>query len=266
MSSTSIYALLQHPNVKSSLAERYINFIESCTCDETEYHEDHHVLPSSIYSSYSNLRKNKWNCKTLSARQHFIAHCMLARMFLKNTPEFFSMVKAFNMMCTSHNESTQNRYVNSRLYEQNRKHMSETMRYHQTGRKNSQSGTCWVTSPEMNIKKKIKVELINEYYEQGWFISRANPILNLFCKCQECDKQIYLQHRKAKPKFCDECRNRMFLVNVNKSTGAKKKLVDCDGNTYGSVSEAATAYGVSTETIRKGIHANKFHTIQNSTN
>lgn len=170
MSSTSIYILLQHKNIRPSLARRYINFIESCKSDDLEYQESHHILPTSIYPEFSNLRKNRWNCKKLSARQHFIAHCMLSRLFNKNTSEFFSMTKAFNMMACSNGK--QQRYINSKLYEQNRKHMSSTMSELQHGKNNSQSGTCWITSNDLKIKRKIKLDQINEYYEQGWFISR----------------------------------------------------------------------------------------------
>lgn len=47
---------------------------------------------------------------------------------------------------------------------------------HQQGEKNSQYGTCWVTSPNKTKHKKIKKEFLNEYYEQGWFIGRLNLV------------------------------------------------------------------------------------------
>lgn len=43
---------------------------------------------------------------------------------------------------------------------------------HQQKEKNSQYGTCWITNQDKSKHFKVKKDLINEYYEQGWFIGR----------------------------------------------------------------------------------------------
>lgn len=173
MTSNDIYTITQHPNANSRQIERYVKFIESCRNKTHDgYTENHHILPQSIYPEFKNLKLHEWNSIRLSSRQHFIAHCILSRAFKYNSPQWHSMIKAFNRM--GHNGgATKSRYINSRLYEQNRKHMSVTMRETQTGKLNSQYGTMWAFNPYTNKHQKIQKELINECYEQGWFITRS---------------------------------------------------------------------------------------------
>lgn len=42
----------------------------------------------------------------------------------------------------------------------------------QLGCRNSNYGNVWISYPEFNLCKRVKKELINLYYEQGWVISR----------------------------------------------------------------------------------------------
>lgn len=64
------------------LAERYILLIVRWTSNISgkSYVERHHILPKSIWPEYSSLRSNRWNEAVLTARQHFIAHWILARL------------------------------------------------------------------------------------------------------------------------------------------------------------------------------------------
>lgn len=45
----------------------------------TEYTENHHILPRSVFPKFSNLRKNQWNCAKLTYREHFLAHWLLTK-------------------------------------------------------------------------------------------------------------------------------------------------------------------------------------------
>ena len=63
---------------------RYIKFIDYCkSCDINidEYTENHHILPKSIFPNFSKFTDYPWNKITLTARQHFIAHYMLAKLY-----------------------------------------------------------------------------------------------------------------------------------------------------------------------------------------
>lgn len=66
--------------------KRYIKFISSCIAvnDNTSgYKEKHHILPKAKYlwPEYTSFKKNPWNRVHLTARQHYIAHIMLAKAF-----------------------------------------------------------------------------------------------------------------------------------------------------------------------------------------
>lgn len=60
---------------------RYIKFIKACTAPDGAYIERHHICPKAFFPEYADLRTHKWNCAKLTARQHFIAHWMLAKAY-----------------------------------------------------------------------------------------------------------------------------------------------------------------------------------------
>ena len=104
--------------IKSShYLNRYIKFISSIKSNRNidTYCEMHHICPSSLFPEYKSLVEYKWNGILLTAREHFIAHWMLARAFNK------CMGFAFRMMCV--NSTHQSRYQpTSRIYEIAKKH------------------------------------------------------------------------------------------------------------------------------------------------
>ena len=65
------------------------------------YVENHHILPKSLGGNDlpNNLVK-------LSAREHFICHWLLTKMYSESSVEYKKMVLAFNMMinCKSDNQ------------------------------------------------------------------------------------------------------------------------------------------------------------------
>lgn len=74
------------------------------------YTENHHILPACFGGS-----DNISNRVKLSAREHFICHYLLTKIYQKDTFEWFKMIHAFIFMKS--NSLNQNRYFNSRLYE-----------------------------------------------------------------------------------------------------------------------------------------------------
>ena len=46
------------------------------------YYEKHHILPVSIYPEYKNLRLWPGNAVLLTAKEHFVCHKLLTKMFL----------------------------------------------------------------------------------------------------------------------------------------------------------------------------------------
>lgn len=84
---------------------------------EVDFYEKHHIFPVSIYGENKKIVK-------LTPREHYIAHAMLYKGFVKRYGEkhykTIKMAKAFLFM-HSKNKYQKTRYVNSRLYEKFKK-------------------------------------------------------------------------------------------------------------------------------------------------
>lgn len=86
---------------------RYITFIQKCQLTNVElsddiYTEVHHILPRKLFPQFS---KDKTNLVVLTARQHFIAHWILWKVYGKEMAHAFLCMK---MKCKNKN----NRYYN----------------------------------------------------------------------------------------------------------------------------------------------------------
>ncbi|MFA6198895.1 MAG: HNH endonuclease signature motif containing protein [Bacteroidales bacterium] len=175
------------------------------------YTENHHIIPKSVggLDIIENLVE-------LTAREHFICHYLLTKMFEPKTKEFYSMVKAFSMMGCCLNE---HRYINSRLYESNRKYMSETMSKLQIGTNNSQFGTCWINNGTDN--KKIKKELLSEFLDNGWIKGR----INVFTDEQKMIISVRSKNmeHKSRPQT-EETKQKLSLANKGKKLSDEYKL------------------------------------------
>ena len=97
--------------------QRYIKFIEFCKTSPKEgYTESHHIIPKSLGGTDA-----KQNLVKLTAREHFIAHWMLWKVY-RNV----QMAMAFNFMrCAPSVNSA--RYINSKIYETLREELSKVL-------------------------------------------------------------------------------------------------------------------------------------------
>ena len=92
----------------------YINYVKSID-RKLDYSEIHHIIPRCLGGS-----DDKSNLVVLTAREHFLAHYLLTKIYSDNS----KIVDAFRMMGVI-NKNEQKRYINSRLYESKRKLFSE---------------------------------------------------------------------------------------------------------------------------------------------
>lgn len=81
-----IYLILSSKPYNSHHLNKYINFIEKCQQKNKGfegYTEKHHICPKAkdMFPEYTDLKENPWNCAILTARQHFIAHTMLCKVY-----------------------------------------------------------------------------------------------------------------------------------------------------------------------------------------
>jgi len=152
------------------------------------YVEKHHIIPRSLGGT-----NDKENLVLLTAREHFICHFLLAKMYSKESVEWFKMNHAFIIMKA--NTCKQNRYFNSKLYESLRKNFSQIMSLQQ-GKTNSQFGTKWIHNKELKVNKKISKNLpIPNGWDQGRIINWNTKL----AICPNCNKKFELI---KKEKYC----------------------------------------------------------------
>ena len=175
----------------------YFQIINSTT--ETEllgYCETHHIIPRSFGGS-----DDEDNLVKLSSRKHFLCHYLLTKMVKERSNLWFKAVKAFSMMHTGHEGK---RYINSKLYEQNRKHMSVTMSKAQSGEKNSTYGKRWAwihNKDTKENKRHDKNKEIPENYTKGQYRKRKHVYEK---NCCNCNKEFL--GKKITSKYCSrEC-------------------------------------------------------------
>jgi len=81
-----IYTILSSKPHNSHYLFKYITFIEQCQQKNFGYEgytENHHICPKAddMFPEYISFRLHPWNCAVLTARQHFIAHIMLWKIY-----------------------------------------------------------------------------------------------------------------------------------------------------------------------------------------
>lgn len=101
------------------------------------YYEKHHIKPKSLGGT-----NDKENLVKLTAREHFLCHWLLVKMYNKGTIERNKMLYALWRMKSKNN--IHERYINSRAYEALRIEysgvISKITSIKQSGEKNSQFG------------------------------------------------------------------------------------------------------------------------------
>lgn len=153
------------------------------------YKERHHIIPKSMGGN-----DQEDNLVDLTAREHFIAHLLLVKIYNYN----YKLVKAAAMMCVGQRE----RKITNRLYGKMRDYYKEAMSISQTGNKNSQFGTKWIYNNELKISKKIpKSDII----PKGWYLGRVINFDKLLVKKIKKEsikhtKTIVKEHKKENTK------------------------------------------------------------------
>jgi hypothetical protein len=127
------------------------------------YTETHHIIPKSLGGT-----DNPMNLVKLSAREHYICHYLLMKIYKPGTANGNKMIKAFIMMlyCKSGNQC---RYVSSRKYELLRYQFSKIQSELQSGKKNSQYGSIWISNIALRETKKVKK---TDIIPDGWIKKR----------------------------------------------------------------------------------------------
>lgn len=145
----------------------------------TGYYEVHHIIPRCMGGS-----NEKSNLIRLIAREHFVAHLLLHKMYPTNR----KLVCAVAMMCVGQEE----RKVTNRLYSWMKEKHSAVMSDLQSQSGNSQWGTKWIYNVELKQSKKIpKTENIPE----GWSLGRIVNF-NKISKPEVSKKKVQKEQNK----------------------------------------------------------------------
>ena len=191
------------------------------------YTESHHIIPVCLKGT-----NNKQNLVNLTPEEHYLAHLLLTKIY----PESSGLVLAAAMMtCNSPNTKR----FNNKLYGWLRRKHSAIMKLSQSGKGNSQYGTCWISNISLKASKKIKINELSLYLDSGWIKKRIQDWnLNIEQKCLICNTIISEQ---LKRKYCSKkCRtnssnysyklekfnNKLdeMIVNCNKGISITKSL------------------------------------------
>lgn len=158
------------------------------------YKERHHILPKSIGGG-----DEINNLVYLTAREHFICHYLLTKMFKEGTFEWYKMNHAFMFMKSDNSE--RERYFNSKLYDSKRINFSKVMSESQEGSKNSQFGRIWICNVDQEVNKKIHKSELEFYYSRKWIKGR-----NIWNKvyCNRCLTKIVRYYGSKHCKSCDQ--------------------------------------------------------------
>lgn len=156
------------------------------------YTETHHIIPRCLNGS-----NYKQNLVDLTAREHFICHLLLTKMYPEGSIPWIKMCKAFMNMFRQGNHK---RYCPSKWYEYCRIQVANANSINQTGKGNSQYGKHWIINPNTGETKSLKPEFIQEYLDNGWILGRSLKNKLSYIQDKTMDKMNIDEQEKKKLK------------------------------------------------------------------
>lgn len=169
------------------------------------YTEIHHIIPESMGGG-----DEIDNLVGLTAREHFIAHQLLVKMY----PNEYGLIKAVNMMCIGQEERKTSK---NRMYGWLRERFSKEMSRAQSGEGNSQYGSMWIHNVEVKESKKIPKD---SKIPEGWSKGRKVNWDLIDNHCKTCGVLIL-----RKSVFCKNCVPCGLTFEKRSKSGHKKAKV-----------------------------------------
>lgn len=235
----------------------YINYVKTLNRKRGDgnYYELHHIKPKSIFPE---LKKDKSNLVLLTAREHFLAHYLLCKIY-SNGPNYYKMLCAFQRMTKNTSKVGNLLYMNSRLFEKMKIELSKqksefskrmmsdpemkkriTEKMHQWNRDHPRQ---WTDEQKLQISESLK----KRYKENPEILQHLSEI-NKGKKHSEETKLKMSESRKGHP-VSEETRNKLRQQH---STGIPVVNI-ITGETYPSALNAEKLAGVPRHMIRKSI-------------
>lgn len=193
------------------------------------YTEKHHILPRCMDGT-----NDKGNLVALTAREHFIAHILLVKVY----PKEYKLIFAVNAMCCfKENRDCSKNRMYGWLRKRHAAAVGKATTISQQGSKNSQYGTCWISDVEKETSKKINKSELKIYINDGWIKGRNKRKI----KCMNCSTVFLpIGHEKRCNKNC----KKPHQTRKNFLTGREDELIALYKR-YNSLNKALTEMGVS---------------------
>lgn len=159
-----------------------------------KYFEVHHIIPKSFGGVNDDL-----NLALLTAREHFICHWLLVKMYPIGSRERGKMLNALWRMRNHSKHHNDHRYVNNRVYEFLRIEFANRQRniVNQTGDSNSQYGTKWYTSMYTGESRKFIDRPTTEWVAgRNVFNGQSSSIKQRLKRYNSLKKKQELESRK----------------------------------------------------------------------
>lgn len=184
-----------------------------------EYTECHHILPRSLGGL-----NNKSNLVNLLAREHFICHLLLTKMYKEGSVEWVKMMKAFEYMYSHSTE--QQRYSDNKWYEYLKTNFSKAQSIAQSGKNNSMYGTSWICNYKLNKTIKVKQDELQEYLDNGWIKGRIINTENYY-SCKGClyVKKDGIKKQIKQDELQEYLNNGWIWNNKNKQRKSREILI-----------------------------------------
>lgn len=147
-----------------------------------EYVEHHHIIPRCLGGA-----DDKENIVILTPEEHFVAHVLLVKMYPEHRGLIYAVQRMTSASAVFHaGRKTGLKKKHRKLYgwlkRRFSKTISEFMKENQTGEKNSQYNTFWISNSMLKISKRVKRDLP---LPLGWEIGR-NAWNKRTCKTCGC--------------------------------------------------------------------------------
>lgn len=218
-----------------SFIEEILNTRGRFGCGE-EYHERHHIVPKCMGGT-----NDKDNLIDLYAREHFIAHQLLAQ----ENPNELKLVQAYNIMVNALNKYQEERYQPTpEEYEESRKLLSAALKEKY---KDPTNHPCYGTHLSEERKKLISETNKGNKYCVGRVLS------------QETKEKIGNANRNPSPETRAKMSASQKARNLNGQNNprAKKVIRLSDLKVYGCAKECAEDNGVIYSTFKGWVQKSK---------
>ncbi len=177
------------------------------------YGENHHILPKCFKLGGE---KNTDNIVKLTAREHYICHLLLTKMF-EGKKRFQMNYALLRMMVKQTDKQQRNYSINSSLYSFARQHHSTMLKSNNPNKDGKFAKEAWSKNPE---RKKLQSNLLKTLNT----IHKSKPKISREYICVMCDKVFVKQEFSHKLPSNQKCCSRS--CNAKLATKVKWS-VDC---------------------------------------